>query len=536
MREEKLACLIQLERYTEAITLCEEQAPDSVQGCYDYGYALITSGLYYQGLEQWAPLISYYPELLPQVEACLPGLTRELQSNDLNWALPHQLLDNLPPGAQTPTLESYQHYFTCRYIEELLSVGEHSRIEALLPSLPEPVTPSQLGFLARLYFSLAEKNIRWLEPAISYWLSAIHNNELLKSLCIHKALADAPDFQALHAGLLQLMQELVDRYAREGQLSATMKTHWQVEKLQIERLADLPIDAGGLTLFPCTPAFAHNLGLAKPILDQLRTQRTELGLEDRHWLELSAQYSPLGQYLIRIEAGSEEKVFSALPPPGSDPLNNYLRQYIAMNCGLGRIHSGERKNRKFFQIALPLLKDDAHFRQQLIDLTYSEPKEEVLSSLTETMELLSQHLQEADFLQAAAHSIAADAENLLYKNLNPANVEKRLKMALSIYPDTPQAKSLLSEVRLDGTYKQLGKAFHNNDFIKAARIVRTTNDPEVTDFFFETMENWCYEMSSFDRPSQLHLLKEMHKGCLALDSGHPTTLKIAIDLKQRELG
>ena len=105
-------------------------------------------------------------------------------------------------------------------------------------------------------------------------------------------------------------------HARAGRLTPALQAHWQAERRQIERLAALPIDSGGLAVFPCTPAFARRFALAEPILDLLRAQRPHLGLDDPAWLELSAHYSPLGHYLVRIEAGSEDKVFNTLPPPG----------------------------------------------------------------------------------------------------------------------------------------------------------------------------------------------------------------------------
>jgi tetratricopeptide (TPR) repeat protein len=536
LRQEKLGCLVQLGRYSESIALFEERAVDGDQGRYDYGYALIASGRYLQGLDQWTTLSSAHPALLPQVEACLPGLAGELASGGGSYALPYHLLDGLPAAERTPALERYRCYFTCRYLEQLWYAGDHARIRELLPSLPEPTTPPLLGLLARLYFSLAGDDVRWLEPAISYWLTAIYNQELLQSLQIHGAVPDAPDNRSIRAGLLKLMEERVDTHARAGRLTPALEAHWQAERRQIERLAALPVDSGGLAVFPCTPAFARRFALSEPILDLLRAQRPGLGLDDPAWLELSAHYSPLGHYLVRIEAGSEEKVFNALPPPGADPLSGYLRQCVALGCGISRVRNGERQTRKYFQAALPLLEDTPHFQQQLIDLAYSEPAEKILSSLAEAMEFLSRHLQEADFLQAAAHCVAADAETLLQRGVNPASVEKRLKKALAIYPDSHQAKSLLAAVRREQTFERIHKAFRGGDTTKVANIVRDSADPEVKGYFFNTMEHWRQGLVSKDKTRQIGQLNSMYRNCFSIDKEHPITLKIAADLKQLEAG
>jgi len=536
LREEKLGCLVQLGRYTESIALFEERAVDGDQGRYDYGYALIASGRYLQGLDQWASLLSAHPALLPQVEACLPGLVQELASGGGNYALPHHLLDGLPAAERTPLLERYRRYFTCRYIEQLWYAGDHARIGELLPSLPEPATPPLLGLLARLYFSLARHDVRWLEPAISYWLTAIYNQELLQSLQIHEAVPDAPDNRSIRAGLFKLMEERIDMHARAGRLTPELEAHWQAERCQIELLATLPVDTSGLALFPCTPAFARRFALSEPILDLLRAQRPGSGLDDTAWLELSAHYSPLGHYLVWIDAGSEEKVFNALPPPGADPLTGYLRQCIALGCGISRVRRGERQTRKYFQAALPLLEGNPHFCRQLIDLAYSEPAEKILSSLAEAMEFLSLHLQEADFLLAAAHTIAADAEILLHRGVNPASVEKRLKKALAIYPESHQANALLAGVRREQTFGRMDKAFRGGDMTKVAHIVRNSADPEIRGYFFNTIEHWRQELASEDKTRRLSQLSSMYGNCLSIDKKHPTTLEIAADLKRLEAG
>ncbi len=536
LRQEKLVCLVQLGRYTEAIALFEERAVDGNQGHYDYGYALIASGRYRQGLGQWTTLLAAHPALLPQVEACLPGLAKELETGEDGWALPHHLLAGVPAAEQTPLLESYRRYFTCRYLEQLWYTGDHSRIGALLPALPEPATPPLLGLLARLYFRLAGDDVRWLEPAISLWLTAIYNQELLQSLRIHGAVTDAPDNQVLRAGLMGLLEERVDMHAQAGRLTPALEAHWQAERRQIEHLAALPIDSGDLAVFPCTPAFARDFALSEPILDLLRAQRPGLGLDDPAWLQLNAHYSPMGRYLVRVEAGSEDKVLNALPRPGADPLSDYLRQCIALDCGIDGIRNGKRQTQKYFQSALPLLKEMPHFQRQLIDLTYSEPADEVLSALAEAMGFLSGYLQEAIFLQAAAHSIAADAEILLHRGVNPATVEKRLKKALAIYPNSHQAKSLLAEVRREHAFKRIGKAFRGGDMMKAAHIVLESADPEIKGYFFETMERWRQDLATEDRARRLSLLGSMYGSCLVIDREHPTTLEIAADLKLLGVG
>ncbi len=223
-----------------------------------------------------------------------------------------------------------------------------------------------------------------------------------------------------------------------------------------------------------------------------------------------------------------------MPAAGTDPLNSYLRQCIALGCGLSRVQGGERQTRKYFQAALPLLQDSPHFRQQLIDLAYSAPDKKTLSSLAEAMEVLSRSLSETDFLQAAAHSIASDTETLLIQGINTETAEKRLKKALTIYPDSHQAKSLLTEVHQVQTLQRMGKALKSGDEVKATNIARKSTDPEVRGYFFKTMERWRQDLATDEKAERIVTLREMYENCSSVDSEHPTTLNIADDLKRLE--
>jgi len=223
-----------------------------------------------------------------------------------------------------------------------------------------------------------------------------------------------------------------------------------------------------------------------------------------------------------------------LPNDGADPLSSHLRRCIALGCGLGRVRGGERQTRKYFQAALPLLKDTPHFRRQLIDLAYSAQDDKILSSLAEAMELLSRSLTETDFLQAAAHTIARDTEILLGRGINLATAEKRLKKALAIYPDSHQAKSLLTDLRQVQTIKRMGKAIKSGDEAKAANIARNSTNPAVKGYFFKTMEQWRHDLATEDITTQIDALRTMYENCRSIDRGHPTTVAIAADLKRLE--
>jgi hypothetical protein len=115
-------------------------------------------------------------------------------------------------------------------------------------------------------------------------------------------------------------------------------------------------------------------------------------------------------------------------------------------------------------------------------------------------------------------------------------VEKRLKKALAIYPESHQANALLAGVRREQTFGRMDKAFRGGDMTKVAHIVRNSADPEIRGYFFNTIEHWRQELASEDKTRRLSQLSSMYGNCLSIDKKHPTTLEIAADLKRLEAG
>lgn len=581
--EKKAGCLVELGRYEEAVALYADEAPArsiprSVQGRYDFGYALIARGRYLEGLAQWEPLLPDYPALFPQIIALLPYLTRELAERDRDYALPRRVLAIIAealsletPPATAPDrpspdrqlIEQYVRYFDYCYLKELWYAGDHREIPKLLPASPRL---RDAPLLARLYFSLSETDIDHLGAAITYWLTAIYNRDILCALHSHQAAAgtsgNVPGDETLRGGLLGLLEKQLTAHDRAGRLTPSLKAHWQMEHQGIARLAalpleevpagwfpspedgrdrsgspsgDTPVDGHGI-YFPCTPAFAREFGISDKILTLLREKKDSLTLDERDWLELHAGYSPLGQYLDWIEPGGEEKIFSALPGKTSDPETDYLRQRIAFRCGINRVRAGGRQSRKYFQAAIPLLQTSPDLRRELIDLVHGEASEKVISSLSEVMEFLSRHLDDPSFLEAAAHCIGLDVENLVGQGVSPNAVQKRLDAGLAICPDSPRIQTTLQFVRREKNFRRVDKAFKARNLSKAARIVVDTGDEALEGLFFDAMQN-AYQQLLFTAKDERMVmigLRELYEACCIVDEEHGLTWQLEEALSERE--
>nr|VFJ48789.1 MAG: hypothetical protein BECKFW1821B_GA0114236_100444 [Candidatus Kentron sp. FW] len=330
LREKRTGCLVEMGRYERAIALYTNEAPQSVRGRYDFGYALIARGRYLQGLTQWEPFLSDYPALIPQIIAFLPYLARETASLGNGYGLPYRILSDpkifhnkdIYPEI-TELSAGYRRYFRYCHMKECWYAGDYARIPALLSPTPRL---RDVPLLARLYLNLAETNVDYVALAITYWLTATHNRKLTDALYTERAGSEPTTSRVpLSDSLLVPLAEQIAAHARAGRLTPALKAHWETERRQIERLATLiiepvtrpqpiegeqSVDDDYLEYFPCTPAFAREFGFSHKIARLLRGKGPESNLGDEDWLH--AGYSPPGQSLEKKKSpdGSTEPLMN----------------------------------------------------------------------------------------------------------------------------------------------------------------------------------------------------------------------------------
>nr|VFK28482.1 MAG: hypothetical protein BECKMB1821G_GA0114241_103723 [Candidatus Kentron sp. MB]VFK32872.1 MAG: hypothetical protein BECKMB1821I_GA0114274_103721 [Candidatus Kentron sp. MB]VFK75927.1 MAG: hypothetical protein BECKMB1821H_GA0114242_10366 [Candidatus Kentron sp. MB] len=564
LAEKRIGCLVEMGRHEEAIELYGNEAPQSIQGRYDFGYALIARGRYREGLMQWEPLLPDYPVLFPQVMAFLPCLARELARQGKGYAAPYGVLSDprmlalekkgsseIAPEA-IESLDQYRRYFRYCYLKELWRADDYAGLLELLPSPPGlPDVP----LLARLYLNLAETDINYLKAAITYWLTAVYwegpysaPNSERSSLDDRTSQQDLLDALSVD-GLLAPLEAQIAAHTRSGRFTPDLQAHWQTERRQIRHLAEFlaqsneesPSVGGEASdddekYLLCTPAFAREFGLSDQILDLLRAKKDNTD-DDAVRLELHAGFSPLGACMDWIEPGTEEKVFHALPNGKSlDPETRYLCQRVALRCGINRIRAGGRHTRKFFQAALPVLGTAPRLPQELIDLAYAQPTEQVISSLSEAMEFLARHVKEPRFLEATAHCIGLDLQNLLLQGVSSDILEKRLAVGLSFDPDCQQLQTIRELILKEKNSRKIGKALRSGNLQKAARIVRDIEDPELSNLFFDTMETFYHEIPMETEEREINaLINRLYEACCIADEEHWLTEELAEERLAREL-
>ena len=399
---------------------------------------------------------------------------------------------------------------------------------------PEAMSLPLLALYAKLYFKLAEREIRYLEPAISFWLTAIYNDQILKSLYIKQLMGESLDNQAIREKLLQSLAKLVEGYARQGQLSKRLNALWKMESRIIQRLSKLSLNGCPLELFPCTPAFASQFSFADQALQFLEDRRNATADDTEGSIEANACFSEAGGSLMLLEVGDEDKAFSLIPQVPQGELEIYCRQRVLLGYGMKQAREGKKQLKKFFLEALPLLEKYPRYADKLIELVYREQDVKSYAGLAEVMELLSERIRTPTFREATAHAMGIKAVELINSNVNPLVAQKLLKKALDIYADSHLAQSTLADVRTRMGLDEMAKAFKQQNLSKVVKLVNRERDPQHISYFFDTMEGWFQSVMDWNDTQKLGALREFYESCCLVDRERPLTIEIGVELRRLE--
>jgi tetratricopeptide (TPR) repeat protein len=529
--------LVRAGRYQQAIDVFTNHPPTSDAARYYFGYACASTGQCVKALEQWNAIEDVKDATLwRHVETLLPFVRRELNTSadPHGYAIAYQSVQKLVHTGRSPQLIDYANDFKYKYIEALWNQARYTELVALLLPLPDKMSLPLLGLYARVYYKLASQDPQHLEMAITFWLTAIYNDSLLQSLSIYQIDKEGLDTHAVRDTLLRDLETCMHHYERQNRLPATTRTYWQLEKRLIHELATLPVDRSSLDIFPCTPGFAEKFGLSEAISTLLSVQSTTLSQQGETFIEVSAYYSKAGRSLVLMEQGEGEQALASLPKNARDDVSAYCRQRVLFRHGLRKALQGEKQTKRWFLEALPLLKSYSRYRDELAELALTDLEPNVYAGLAEAMEALSKHITTPNFLEATAHVMSVQAIQLRSTGVSTTTAEKLLNRALAIYPESHLAQTTLQEMQKTAYFEQINKAFKQQNLARAANIIDRSGDPELIDYFFETVDRWHQQVEQWDKQDRLGALREFYTACYRVDRHHPLTTEIGRDLAMLE--
>ena len=362
-------------------------------------------------------------------------------------------------------------------------------------------------------------------------MTAIYNDRLLETLTIKQQLGETLAVSAIRDKLLRRLDDLVERYARAGELSNRTRAFRDVEMRVIRRLSELPTGEFPGALFPCTPTIAFKYSLCQPILAFLRKQRNQATAPSEDFFETAAYFSAAGQSLMLMESGEEDKALASSPRQSNDDLLTYCRQRVYLAYALKKAGQGEKQLKQYFSEALPLIKRYRRHQEEIINLAYQDAIPSHVG-LADAMEVLSTVIDTQAFREATAYAMGMKALELLNQKLNPAPIEQGLKKALAIDPDSELVKNTLAEIGFRKAFDAIDKAFKKQKPVRAAEVVRRSGDPRLVDPFFDTMERWYETVQDWEPQQRLSSLRDFYQGCYLVDKRHPLTIRIHNDLKE----
>jgi tetratricopeptide (TPR) repeat protein len=528
------ASLVRTGSYQQAIDLLTQHPPANDAARYYFGYAFASTGQFVKALEQWNAMedVSKDSQLWQHYETLLPFVCRELHTDGdvQGYAIAYQSVQKLVQAGCSPQLADDASYVQYNYIEALWNEARYTELVPLLPSLPDPITLPLLGLYARVYYKLAEQDPQYLEMAITFWLTAIYNDRLLQSLSTYEMENERLNLHAVRETLLRDLETLMHQYDYQAKLPDSTRLYWQLEKRLIHELAMLPLDHSAFDIFPCTPAFADKFGLSEAISTLLNTRKALPDETDETFFEVGAYYSKAGRSLMLIEQGEAEQALAVLPKNASDDVSTYCRQRVLFHYGLSNAREGAKQTKKYFLEALPLLKQYAHYGDELAELVLTDLEPKVYAGLADAMEALSKHIATPKFLEATAYAMSIQAMHLRTLGVSTAKAGKLLDRALAIYPESQLAKTSWQEMHRATHFDQINKAFKRQNLPRAVNVVHQAGDPELIDYFFEAIEIFHAQVQEWDQPSKLSALREFHTYCAQVDRDHPLTLEMGSEL------
>ena len=374
LAEKKANCLVELDRFDEAIALYALAPPASDLSRYRQGYAYAAAGRSLDALATWQG-IEILPEGLgEQVEQLLPLACRE--AGRMEGADPYGIVAGMArridPQEKSARFEAWEEYAACARLTALWEQARYEEMSPLLPPLGRPPHRAALALHAQVGFKLAERDPAHMEAAIALWLTAAYDDALLSSLAVHRVETGNLDQQAIRARLVERLGALVKGSTKGGQLSRRLEGIWSMEERIVRQLSMLPVQGSPPPVYPCTPGFAMRYGIADEVFAFLDAQPDPPPDAAVDLRELRACFGATGQAMMWMEAGEEERALASVPRGIEGDLVRYCRERIALACGMAKARRGERQIKRHFLDALSLLEAEPERVQAIVDLAYAD--------------------------------------------------------------------------------------------------------------------------------------------------------------------
>ena len=519
--KKKGICLVKLGRFEDAVCIFSELGPLDDVAKYYSGYAHAKTGHYLPALNLWFSISGPNSKIIrEQAKKLLPFVLKDFQDIVERKQISHEVLQQI--CSQMPIQENLDP-FRLLYIKWLWDHERYLDIAPFLQPPPKVPSPSLINLFAKVYYKLACNSIEFFQKAATFWLTAVYSIE----------------DEGVRSVLLDQLERVYHMHERssDSKIPAQIRYSWEKERHLVKKLYELGLRNTPNEISLCTPSFASIFGLSHMIAALLKQKWSNHEISKLEYYEIAAYFSPTAASMLLSGSGEHGQALALLPNSGEDEIAKYCRQKLSFRFAMHNITKTPNRAMKALKRAIPLINEHVQYRQELIDLIYSEKGEKAAPILADVMEKIYRDNIGQKFSEAAAYCLCLKAMELTQTvSYNYSHIENILQRALMIDPNCQLAKFGLTQSKDNIYVAQLYKALDKYNLTKAVSIVRRSNSHFVEEAFFESIEDLYDQICSdttVGHDEKLVLLNHLHTNCSQLDPEHPVVHDIGRAIGER---
>ena len=536
-------CLVKVERYGQAAEMFEKSDLSDDRSLYYYGFALAKTGKYIKALKLWEKLDTHDKTFIEQNRQVLslacsdldrtlgrtlgPTLGKVEDINDVHNRAKDLLGLAITLGSKEliPHLEILCSYYKLVLIESLWEQEKFAAIPELLLQMTavlDPIifAPIILALNAKTYFSLSRNQAKFLEPMMTFWLSAIYSKE------ISAEFSDNPDKrQKVQHQLIRFAEQHINSHPDSKNVGPAA-SYLAIERKLLQDLSGIFQKKSRVLDQIITPQYASICGLSDIILDLIK--HNERSFKDpEHYLETGGYYSNAGKALYALRTNGVKKAMSLIESIeasfSKDEFTDYVIALVQFEFGQAALENHEKNYLQYFALTAKLFESAPSIEKRFSDKILQYDGDQLISH--EKLLTFLHTERRSDYLAEALSFVMIHSVIRKYNRgkITPKQMKVSIEKVLKISPDNEFVLHTLEQTRVDLEIEILFNAMDKHKLSKGARLARQSAYPEVCDRYFEFGEQILEQINSsgLDLHSQKIDLLDLLSSCVTVDPDHP---------------
>ena len=536
-------CLVKAERYDQAATIFQTSKIEDDPARYYYGFALAKIGKYVEALKLWEKLDNNdksFAEQNRQVlslagSAIYNTLGKQVDINGVHNAAKYLLgrANTLGHTKLIPLLESLCSYYKLILIETLWEQEKFAAVQNLLLQISVFNDPIILGLNAKTYFNLSLEQSRFLEPMMTFWLSAVYSKEISAEFS-----DNLDDIQKVQHQLIRFAEQNIN-CQQDSQDTGHAESYLAIEKKLLTDLSAIFQQQTPAFDQICTPQYASVCGLSDTIIGLIQQSKPYFK-DPKHYLETGGYYSKAGKALYALRTHDVKNAMTLIESIESsapkDEFTDYVLELVQFEFGQAAIENHEKDYLQYFALTPKLFESVPSIEKRFSDKIVQSFDDQMI--LYEKLLMFLHKKRKSDPIAQALSFVMTQSAIMKFNRGKMTNKQMKVSIekALMICPDNEFALHTLERTLMDLEIDSIFHAMSKNKLNKAARLARQSAYPEVCDKYFEFGEEIMDQIagSGLDHTFQKINLLDLLNSSMIVDPNH--TLVDTIENKLSFMG